>query len=147
MFSLRCFEIAAPKTLENIQKMYVVKFIFHKLHGYSLQPTTGLKPPLQILFWKYSERKECSKDSKIPRKSLQVFLFFPDVAGLQSTISYLTKTDSKKNVSCECFKMVGNLPGKGPYCSHFIKVTGLLSRIYRLLKKVNQNSVMWTAMF
>ena len=38
-----------------------------KLHGYNLQPTTGLKPPLQILFWKLSGGKGCCKISKIPK--------------------------------------------------------------------------------
>ena len=35
-----------------------------KLHDYSLQPTTGIKPPLQILFWKCSEGNRCSKIQK-----------------------------------------------------------------------------------
>ena len=35
-----------------------------KLHDYGLHPTTGLKPPLQILFWKCSKGKGSSKISK-----------------------------------------------------------------------------------
>ena len=38
-----------------------------KLHDYSLQPTTGLKPPLQILFWECSKGKGCPKILKIPK--------------------------------------------------------------------------------
>ena len=37
-----------------------------KMHDYSLQPTTGLKRPLQILFKKNSEGKECLKILKNP---------------------------------------------------------------------------------
>ena len=37
------------------------------MHDYILQPATGLKPPLQVLFWKCSEEKGCSKISKIPK--------------------------------------------------------------------------------
>ena len=36
-----------------------------KFYNYSLQHATGLKPPLQILFLKFSESKACSKISKI----------------------------------------------------------------------------------
>ena len=38
-----------------------------KLQDYSLQPITGLKPALQVLFWKCSEGKGCSKILKTPR--------------------------------------------------------------------------------
>ena len=31
MLSCGCFKIAAPKTLENIQKMYVIEFPFTKI--------------------------------------------------------------------------------------------------------------------
>ena len=44
----------------------------------------------------------------------------------------LRKKDSKKNVSCEYFEKVGNLPGKGLERGLFIKETGLLPRIYAL---------------
>ena len=42
-----------------------------QLIEYILQRTAELKTPLQILFLKRSERKECSKISKIPEKYLQ----------------------------------------------------------------------------
>ena len=38
-----------------------------KLYYYRLQATTGLKPPLQILFWKSSKGKGCSKILKIQK--------------------------------------------------------------------------------
>ena len=40
-----------------------------KLYDYSLQPTTGLKPPLEIRLWKSSEGKGYSKISKTPKKT------------------------------------------------------------------------------
>ena len=45
-----------------------------KLHNYSLQLTPGLKPPLQRLFWKCSEEKECSKILKIPKHLCKIGL-------------------------------------------------------------------------
>ena len=59
MILCRYFEIVALKTLENIQENICSSRLM-KLHDYSLQPTTGLKPPLQILFWECLEGK-CSK--------------------------------------------------------------------------------------
>ena len=40
-----------------------------KINDYSLQPTTRLKSLLQILFWKFSERKKTSKIPKIWKNS------------------------------------------------------------------------------
>ena len=40
-----------------------------KLVDYSLQPTTRLKAPQQILFWTCREKKECFKISKMPQKN------------------------------------------------------------------------------
>ena len=38
-----------------------------KLHGLSLQSTSGRKPSLEISFWKCSESKGCSEISKISK--------------------------------------------------------------------------------
>ena len=90
------FVIAAVKTLENIQENICSSHLT-KLHNYSLQPTTGLKPPLQILFWKCSEGKGCSKILKISKHLCKNCLFFSKATGLQSKISAYNKTDSKKS--------------------------------------------------
>ena len=45
-----------------------------QLIEYILQPTAKLKTPLQILFLKKSERKECSKISKIPESICKIDL-------------------------------------------------------------------------
>ena len=66
MIPWQYFEIAAPKSLENIQENICSSHLT-KLHDYNLQPTTGLTPPLQILFWKCSEGKGCSKVLKTPK--------------------------------------------------------------------------------
>ena len=61
MLSGGYFEIAAPKTFENIQKMYVIEFNSNKknqkLQNFLLLPTVGLKTPPQILFWRCSKSK------------------------------------------------------------------------------------------
>ena len=58
------------------RKTYVVISLLIKLQDYSLGPTIGLKPPLQILAWKCSEKKRCSKISKTRKEYLQnLFLF------------------------------------------------------------------------
>ena len=54
------------KTLENFQEKICSSHL-RKLPDYSLQPTTGLKPPLQILLWKCPEGKGCSKISKLQK--------------------------------------------------------------------------------
>ena len=61
------------------------------MHKYSLQPSIELKTPPQINFGKCSERKGCSKSSKIPKKSFQICLFFSNLIGLKSTISDFSK--------------------------------------------------------
>ena len=99
---------------------------------YSVQRTIEPKIPLQIIFWKCSERKDCSKSLKIPKKSLQNCPFSPNVTGLQSAISAPAKTDSRKNVSFECPEIVGSLPGKGPQWNQLIKLAGLLLETKRL---------------
>ena len=46
------------------------------MHKYNLQPTIDLKTPLQRNFGNCSERKECCKKLKIPKKTLQISPFF-----------------------------------------------------------------------
>ena len=108
---------------------YAVEFSF-KTTGRLLPEINvhRLKSLLQIFFFKCSEKKGCSKILQIPKIYLQNCLFLSDVILLQSRISNSTKTDSKKNVSCECSDIVENLPGKGLYRHHFINITEVLSR-------------------
>lgn len=40
---------------------HAAEFLFWKIAQLSLHPTTRLKTPLQMLLWKWSERKGCSK--------------------------------------------------------------------------------------
>ena len=68
----KTFVIAAPKTLENIQKNTCKwSSLLIKFHDHILKLTTGLKTPLQILFWKCQERKRCSKIPTTSKKPLQ----------------------------------------------------------------------------
>ena len=107
-------------------------------HDYILQPTSRLETPWQILFWKNRERKGCSKISRIPKYHFQIC---PFPWTFQSRISESTKTDPKKNVSCECTNMAGEIYQEKVLevlWSHFIKVTELQSKIYTLMKKSHQ---------
>ena len=108
-----CFEIGARSNLENIQKTYTVQFHFNAIHGYSLKPTIRLKTSLETLFWEcfweieiefrrcLSERKGCSKFSKLPKK-WQSCLCCYETTDLQSRISGF----SKNNLREKCFLWV-----------------------------------------
>ena len=75
-----------------------------------LQPTTRLKTPLQIVFLKSSDRKECTKISDISKNFLQNCPLFPNAIGLECRSSSFSthrpitilKTNSKANVSGDC---------------------------------------------
>ena len=111
---------------------------------YSLKPTTGLKTPPLLLFWKCSERTGCSKITKIQKKKKKkkkkkkiwknVFSSLT-LQAWSSEFPTSTKTNVKKNVSYECSEIAENLPRKGLWWN-FIKVARLLSRVYTLLKKL-----------
>ena len=77
-----------------------MQFQFMKLNDDNLQPTTRLKPPLQIIL-----------DFKIS-KILKNCLSFCNATGLQSRISGFNKTESKENVSCQCSEIAGNTLSK-----------------------------------
>ena len=87
---IRDFWNSFTKTkLENIQKNLCCGV--SSKYKYSLHPTIELKTPPQVNFGKCSERKGYSKSSEIPKKSLQICLFFYNLC-LQFTIC-----DVKKN--------------------------------------------------
>ena len=79
-----------------------------QLMEYILQPTAELKTPLQILFLKRPERKECSKISKFPERYLQNCSFSLTVCSPEFLTS--GKKDPKKNVSFQCSEIGGILP-------------------------------------
>ena len=70
------------------------------MHKYSLQPTIELKTPLQINFEKCSERKGCSKRSKIQKNFLQICPFFSTLWACNPQHLTSAKTDSKKSFLC-----------------------------------------------
>ena len=71
------------------------------LYDHTLQPT--LRTPLQILFWKCLKRKGCSKISKISKRTLcKTTRFSLTLQAYNSEFLTLTKSYSKKNVSCDC---------------------------------------------
>ena len=102
MFLWGCFEIAAPKTLELSKKTYVGEFPFDKF----VRPQSTAhrtKNSTTDIFWKCLERKECSKISKISKTFLcNTNPFSLTLQACSSELLTSTKSDSKKNVSCEC---------------------------------------------
>ena len=71
-----------------------------KLPDYSLQLTTGLKPPLQIFFWKCLEGKGCSKISEIPKNLCKTVSSSPVLQACSLEFLASTKQTLKKNISC-----------------------------------------------
>ena len=86
MISWGSFEKAAPNTSKNCQKItYLVEYVI-ELHDDSLQSYNRTDT-----FWKCSERKGCSKISKIQKKSLRNCPFFSNATAPQSRISDFSK--------------------------------------------------------
>ena len=91
-----------------------------KLQDYSLQPT-GLKPSLQILLWKCTGGKGCSKILKTPKnlcKTVSSSLML-QACSLEFTAS-TNQTPRKK-----CSETARNSLRKDLQWRHFIKVTRL----------------------
>ena len=82
-----------------------------KLRYYSLQPTTGIKVPPQILLWKSSKKQRCSKISKILKKNIcKTIPFSLTSQPFSPEFPTSKKTYLKKNVSCSCSEILGKLP-------------------------------------
>ena len=75
--------------------------------------TNGLKAPLQILFWKSSEREGSPKFSYIRTQTSQNCPFFFQSHRSAVQNFRIQEKHYKKNVSCECSERVENFPGKG----------------------------------
>ena len=90
-----------------------------KLHDYSLQPITVLNTPRQRLFGSAEKEKDVLKFRKFPKNFSRTVLFS---LTLQSRISDFNKKRFQEKVF-------------GGSWSHFVRVSGLQSRIYTLLKK------------
>ena len=103
--SLGCFEIAAPKSLENCQKNVWVEFPFNRVS--QIQSTAYCRTVLQIHSTSAQKGKNVLKFQKIA-----YYPFFTNATALQSRISASANTGSKKNVSFECSGIVGSLPQK-----------------------------------
>ena len=89
---MRVFWKGCTKTkLENIQKKFCCGVPVNTNVQIQSAAYIELKTPLQINFEKCSERKRCSKSSKIQKKYLQFCTFFSNLIGLQSTISDISK--------------------------------------------------------
>ena len=95
--------MATSKTLGNFQGN-ICSLHLIKLHDYSLEPATGLKPPLQILLWGCLAGKGCSKISKTPKNFFSK-IFFSNTTGQQSRISgFKKKQTSRKKVLVSVLK-------------------------------------------
>ena len=83
-----------------------MEFIFNRIAG--LQTITRLNTPPHILFWKKG------KDiPKIQDLSNKVRKNVPFSVTFSPELSTSKNKNLKKNLSCECSKMAGNLPRKG----------------------------------
>ena len=63
-----------------------------------------------------------------------MYVYFFNVVGTQSRFPTSTKASFNKNVSCECSEIIWKLSNKRSKMKSFL--TGLLSRIFALLKKI-----------
>ena len=82
------------------------------MHKHGLQYTTELKIPLQILFWKSSE-KDASKVRKFQKNLCKTVPFPLTLQTCNPQPIKSAKTNSKKNASFECSEIPRSLPGKG----------------------------------
>ena len=120
-----------------------------KFHHCSLQPTTGLITRQEILFWKCSQRKECSKILKNVNKILQNCVVFSNATGLQSWISgfYKEKRCFSKNhfihFSVSVRIVSKNVVRASEVWLHFRNVTGENSTFYNSVQK----SITYIGMF
>ena len=140
MDSWGCFEIVAPKTLNNIQnKICTRSSLLIKSHYFNLQLTAGLKTPLQILFWK-GKFVKFEKSQKIPLQNCPLFRTLQVCSP-----EFLTwiKTDSKKK--CFLWLFLQLKIHQEEVCKSFKKVTVIwfLSRIYLFLKNRFHNHGMF----
>ena len=87
------------------------------------------------MFWSFENSKTIF--AKTVLFSVALDTHSPEFPTLTNkTLKCFKKNVFKKNVSCGCSEIVGNLPGNGLWWSHFIKLTGQLSRLYTLLEKI-----------
>ena len=109
-----------------------------KFQYYSLQSTIGLKTSLRTPSWKYSERKRCSKFRKLQETFCKTVSF--PLKFWTARICDSTKTDPKKNVSCECSKISANLPEKGLYWSLFLTRFNYLETTHFFQESIHRRS-------
>ena len=106
-----------------------------KLRYYSLQPTTGIKVPPQILFWKSSKKQRCSKILKILKKNICKTIPFSQTSQpFSPEFPTSKKTYLKKNVSCSCSEILGKLPRE--FFGKNVRKTAVLRVLESCQKKV-----------
>ena len=86
-----------------------MEFVFNRIAG--LQTITRLNTPPHILFWK--KGKDIPKIQDLSNKVRKNVPFPVTLETLSPELSTSKNKNLKKNISCECSKMVGNLPRKG----------------------------------
>ena len=105
MISWGCFETAAPKKNEIIQRNLCYSLMLLPSNTNAQVQSTAYYRTKNVTaddFLKVLKRKRCTKSLKISKKSLQNCSFPPNVTGLQFTISYV----SKNRLQGKCFLWV-----------------------------------------
>ena len=117
----RVFWNSCTKIFWNFpEKLMLESFLLINLYYHRLQPT-GLETPLQILFWKCSGRIECSKISKISKRSFcKTAPFSLMLQACCSEISAFNKVRLKEKCFLWLFsEIVANLPEERPIMKPF----------------------------
>ena len=114
-----------------------MEFYFNKIARLQSTAHYQTKNFVTGTFQEVLKKERMFRNFKNSEKSLQNISFSLMLQACSPDFPTSTKTDSKKNVFCDCSEIVGNLPGKNLSWSHFIKVTGLLAKI--LLKEITSS--------
>ena len=109
MISWWCFEIAAPKTLENSHKN--VGFPFNRVAR--IQSTAYYQTALQIHSGSAQKGKDVLKFEKFKKKLCETVSLSLMIKPCSPEFLTSANTDSKKNVSFEYSEIAGSLPEKG----------------------------------
>ena len=95
--------------------MYVKEFLFTKILTLHSTAYYRIKNSTTHTSLKVLRKIICSTVSSFSKKTFAKGSLLCNITGLQFRIYDLTKKHSKKNVSCKCSKLVGNLLEEGLY--------------------------------
>ena len=109
MISRGCFEIAAPKFLENSQKNVSGRVPFRVAR---INATAYYRTALQIHSGNAQKGKYILKFRKFQKRLCETVPLFLTLQPCSPEFLTSANTGSKKNLLCEYSEIVGSLPGK-----------------------------------